>query len=63
MQTHTAFFGEIISAVGDGSSVPIIKLNENGKIIDEYIKSVSIKYENGLETQNGTGNPSPYNLE
>ena len=76
-------FGEIISVVGDGLSVPIIELNENGKIIDEYIKNVAIKYENvkidkyiimpnhvhiilvnsnyenGLETQNGTGNPSP----
>jgi REP element-mobilizing transposase RayT len=39
-------FGEIISVVGDGLSVPIIELNENGKIIDEYIKNVAIKYEN-----------------
>jgi hypothetical protein len=52
-------FVEIVSSVGDGLSVPIIKLNENGKIIDEYIKNIAIKYVNVIETQNGTGNPSP----
>ena len=53
-------FVEIISVVGDGLSVPTIKLNENGKIVDEYIKNIAIKYWKRDRNTKRDGKPVPY---